>query len=234
MSRGTGWIDRTLGASRARSRPMTRRPAAIAALLCLCCPAVLSGQVTPAAPRRPFVAVRGVLGAGLTHFISDKTFKAVFGDARGVTWLGAGQLLFRGGMFAEVSVERFRRTGQRVFVFEGNVIPLGIADTVTITPITVAGDIASFAPAAASRPTRAPESDCTRCARSRTSQRTATTWTPVMPGTCSLPEQKCVCGGGWVSPANFASPRCRMASASMVSRANTAKRIWVARPPASS
>ena len=118
---------------------MTRRPAAIAALLCLCCPAVLSGQVTPAAPRRPFVAVRGVLGAGVTHFISDKTFKAVFGDARGVTWLGAGQLLFRGGMFAEVSVERFRRTGQRVFVFEGNVIPLGIADTVTITPITVAG-----------------------------------------------------------------------------------------------
>ena len=213
---------------------MTRRPAAIAALLCLCCPAVLSGQVTPAAPRRPFVAVRGVLGAGLTHFISDKTFKAVFGDARGVTWLGAGQLLFRGGMFAEVSVERFRRTGQRVFVFEGNVIPLGIADTVTITPITVAGGyrfvrsgsrVTPYAGAGIGSYALREESDF-----AEDSDNVDT----VMPGTCSLPEQKCVCGGGWVSPANFASPRCRMASASMVSRANTAKRIWVARPPASS
>ncbi len=43
------------------------------------------------------------------------------------------------GLFAQVSWERFQRAGQRVFVFEDTVFPLGTRNTITITPLTIAG-----------------------------------------------------------------------------------------------
>jgi opacity protein-like surface antigen len=34
-------------------------------------------------------------------------------------------------------IQRFKRTGERVFAFDGNTFNLGISDTVTITPVAV-------------------------------------------------------------------------------------------------
>ena len=99
-------------------------------------PAALAAQTGSAAPREPPLAVRGFVGFGITQFLAHDTFKAVFGDAQGSLWLAGGQALFRHGLFAEIGAQQFRRTGQRVFIFDGTVIPLGIANTVTITPIT--------------------------------------------------------------------------------------------------
>ncbi len=87
--------------------------------------------------RQPAITVRGFVEFGITHFLADDTFEAIFGEPRGSQWGAGGQALFRHGVYVEVAVERFRRTGQRVFVFDGTVIPLGISDTVTITPIVV-------------------------------------------------------------------------------------------------
>jgi hypothetical protein len=42
-------------------------------------------------------------------------------------------------LFAGLHVSRFRKDGERVFVFEGETFPLGISTTVAVTPIEVTG-----------------------------------------------------------------------------------------------
>ena len=99
------------------------------------CPALLS---RPAPPPGPALALRGFGQAGLISFAARQSFAAVTGESFGPT-LGAGaQVRFRSGLYLQVSVERFRRTGQRVFVFEGETFPLGIPNTVTVQPVVAA------------------------------------------------------------------------------------------------
>ena len=112
-----------------------RRRSAIVTILLGLVPAAVDAQVKPTATQQ-LITPRAFVGFGITQFLAGDTFEAVFGDAKGATWTAGGQFLLRRGFFVELGVERFRRTGQRVFVFEGVVIPLGVADTVTITPIT--------------------------------------------------------------------------------------------------
>ena len=43
------------------------------------------------------------------------------------------------GLFTDVRVSRMRMTGERAFVFDGQSYPLGISNTLTVTPIQVTG-----------------------------------------------------------------------------------------------
>jgi hypothetical protein len=75
------------------------------------------------------------VGYGVFH--ARQSFEAVLGQTGGA-WFGGGvQYQFRQGPFVQGSVERFRRTGERVFVFDGRVFPLGIPDTVTVMPLAL-------------------------------------------------------------------------------------------------
>lgn len=97
----------------------------------------------PAPPARqpavsaPTVALRGFGQVGLIGFTARQSFEAVLGEAYGPTLGGGVQLRFRPGLYVQGSIERFRKTGQRVFVFEDTTFPLGIPNTITIQPITV-------------------------------------------------------------------------------------------------
>lgn len=82
------------------------------------------------------VGVRGYGRVGWEWFLASDSFDAILGQNGGVLYGGGGQVIFR-RLFVDVSLERFEKTGERVFVFEGEVFPLGTPDRITLTPITV-------------------------------------------------------------------------------------------------
>ena len=73
--------------------------------------------------------------AGYGRFAARQTFDAVLGSPGG-SWFGGGVMYQRrSGLFVQGGVEHFGATGERVFVLDGTVYPLGIADTVSLTPV---------------------------------------------------------------------------------------------------
>ena len=85
-----------------------------------------------APPRRIEVLGFGdfAYGAWLAH----ETFDAVLGSAGAPMFGGGAQVSFR-RLFIEGAVEWFEKTGSRVFVNDGRVFNLGVADTVRVIPI---------------------------------------------------------------------------------------------------
>lgn len=96
------------------------------------------GETKPAAPPAPFLRVRGYGSLAYEWFLATDSFNAVLDQKGGLFYGGGGQLVF-GHLFADVGFEHFRKTGQRVIVFDGDVFPLGISDTITMEPLTVSG-----------------------------------------------------------------------------------------------
>jgi opacity protein-like surface antigen len=75
-----------------------------------------------------------------TEWLAAKqTFDAVFGQSREPFWGGGVQVALRSGVYVEISASRFRKTGQRADVFNGQTFPLAIPLTATLTPLEVTG-----------------------------------------------------------------------------------------------
>ena len=92
----------------------------------------------PAPPPGPSVALRGFGQAGIIGFAAQETFAAITGQSYGPAFGVGAQVRFRAGLYVQFSVERFRETGERVFVFEDEAFPLGIPNTITIQPVVAA------------------------------------------------------------------------------------------------
>jgi opacity protein-like surface antigen len=84
----------------------------------------------------PAFGARGYGRVGWEWFLASDSFDAILDQNGGVFYGGGGQVIFK-QLFVDVSVERFEKTGERVFVHDGEVFRLGIPDTITMTPITV-------------------------------------------------------------------------------------------------
>lgn len=96
------------------------------------------GTVTTTAPvARPAFGLRGFGSVSYMFFRAQQSFEAVLGSSAQPFFGGGAQVVFADRFFVSGGVERFRKTGERVFVSDGEVFKLGIDDTVTITPITV-------------------------------------------------------------------------------------------------
>jgi hypothetical protein len=101
--------------------------------------------VRPAAPgRRPVVPephraieVFGSGEVGLSTWLAHNTFAAVLGSSTGPVFGAGVEVRIVGRVFVQAAVERFEETGQRVFVSNGQVFNLGIADTVRVIPVSV-------------------------------------------------------------------------------------------------
>ena len=103
----------------------------LTALVAIAAPA--AAQPDPAISIRPFVDVTE------QAFTAKNTFNAVFGQSMG-PFIGAGvQVTFADQFYGEVSGSRFRRSGDRVFVINGDVFHLGLPLSATLTPIEVTG-----------------------------------------------------------------------------------------------
>ncbi len=117
-----------------------------AALCCLvlavmaAAPSGAQSRMAPPPPAGPApVSVRGFgLIAGESFAASD-TFDAVLGGSFQPFWGGGVGLIVHDNLFVDVTVSRFRKTGERAFAFNGQTFHLGIPLTVTVTPIEVSG-----------------------------------------------------------------------------------------------
>lgn len=119
---------------------MTRALLVVTLLIALPCAASAQARrpaPPPAAPDR--LTIKGFGHAGFTVFQASKSFKAIFGQANGPLFGGGVEVGFPNHFFVSVAASRFRRTGHRVFVFEGQVFELNVPATVTITPLELTG-----------------------------------------------------------------------------------------------
>ncbi len=105
--------------------------------------AITAAQVPPAraARSRPRAYADGLQlrGFGMVAqnwLAAGSTFKAVLGSSQ-ATELGGGLSVTEGSYFLDVSARWFARDGERVFVRNGQVYPLGIDTSVTMTPLDV-------------------------------------------------------------------------------------------------
>jgi hypothetical protein len=96
-------------------------------------------------PRMPAVTVRGFVDVNQQWFAATDTFENVFGEATAPFWgIGAQVLGWEGRIYGEVGLSRIARdncqlVGERVFVSNGTVFPLGIPLRSTIKPWKVVG-----------------------------------------------------------------------------------------------
>ena len=81
---------------------------------------------------------RGFVDGGSTTFSAQKSFKAILGSESGRVFGGGIEAVER-GVFLNLRISRFQKTGQRVFIFQDQQFPLGIPETIRVTPFEVNG-----------------------------------------------------------------------------------------------
>lgn len=94
----------------------------------------------PARAQQQALSVRGYVTYGSTVFSSADTFEAITGESS-KTGIGGGATvvgIWR-GLFADVGISHQELDGQRVFVDDGTIYPLGIPVTIRMRPVDVAG-----------------------------------------------------------------------------------------------
>lgn len=97
-------------------------------------PARARRRSTPAYPDG--LELRGIAMVAQNWLAAGSTFQAVLGTSQ-ATELGGGLSLTQGSYFIDVTARRFAKDGERVFVQNGQVYPLGIDTSITMTPIDV-------------------------------------------------------------------------------------------------
>jgi opacity protein-like surface antigen len=81
------------------------------------------------------IGMRGFADAGLTIFSATQSFKAILGTPAGAVFGGGVEVGLTRDVFVSLAASRFRRTGERVFVFQNQVFKLNVPDTITVTPL---------------------------------------------------------------------------------------------------
>jgi opacity protein-like surface antigen len=98
---------------------------------------ILMAATTANAQAQGFM-LRGFGDLGATTFSAEQSFNAILGSKSGLVFGGGVEAVER-QLFLSVRASRFRKTGQRVFVFEGEQFDLGIPTTITVTPVELTG-----------------------------------------------------------------------------------------------
>jgi opacity protein-like surface antigen len=96
-------------------------------------PLILLVLLTPVSAHAQ-VAVRAFADAGFTMFTATQSFKAVVGTPSGFVY-GGGLEISDSRYFVAISAQRFSHKGHRVFVFQDQVFPLNVRNTVSVTPL---------------------------------------------------------------------------------------------------
>ncbi len=101
------------------------------------------------------LSMRGFADAGLTIFTASQSFKAILGSPAGAVFGGGVEVGLTRNVFLSAGASRFRRTGQRVFVFQNQVFKLNESDTITVTPFQLSAGYRFLGrPARFTRPSR--------------------------------------------------------------------------------
>jgi hypothetical protein len=84
------------------------------------------------------LSFRGVGFVMGQQFAAKTSFNAVFGNSY-EQFFGGGVLLAERGVYLELAISRFKKSGQRAFISNGQTYPLGIPMTVSVSPFEVTG-----------------------------------------------------------------------------------------------
>jgi len=98
--------------------------------------AFLLASVAPSSAQSE-ITLRGFADAGLTVFTATQSFNAILGKSTGPVFGGGIEVGLTRNVFVSVAASRFRRTGQRVFVFQNQVFKLNESDTISLTPLQI-------------------------------------------------------------------------------------------------
>jgi hypothetical protein len=105
-------------------------------LLLTAAPLAAQSTADPAGFSEPYeVSFRGFGSFSEQSFAAKTTVDAAFGSSTQPFFGGGAQIVSPAGFFVEFGVSRFKKTGQRAFINNGQVYPLGIPLTATVTPI---------------------------------------------------------------------------------------------------
>jgi len=107
-----------------------KRRLVLLAVLALVAPAA-SAQDEPSLAIRPFVF------GSIQGFSAIKSFDAVFGRSYEPFFGGGVQVVVHEQFFVELAASRFKQTGERAFISNGQSFQLGIPLTATVTPFEV-------------------------------------------------------------------------------------------------
>lgn len=107
---------------------------------------VQRGQARPApgGAREPALRINVLFHIGTQWLTAKDSFDAILGSHSGIVFGGGAEVAHRSGLFVRGDVSRFREEGERVFVSNGQVFPLGQPLTVTLTPIEFTGGYRFF------------------------------------------------------------------------------------------
>jgi hypothetical protein len=112
----------------------------------LAAPASAQTQTDPSGFDKPYdVSFRGFFVFTEQNFAAKTTFQAVFGHSVEPFYGGGFQITTPSGVFVEFGITRFKKTGQRAFVNNGQAYPLGIPLTAAITPVEFSAGYRFFA-----------------------------------------------------------------------------------------
>ena len=82
----------------------------------------------PPPPRSRAIEINGYAMVGRINFTAADSFDVILGEPAGALVGGGGRVgLPLGGLFVDVGAWRFRGERERVFIFEGQEIPLAVA-----------------------------------------------------------------------------------------------------------
>ncbi len=115
-----------------RQSRVHRTAAAIVLLMLAAAPAVAQSS-------EPAIRLRGYADFGALTFTSTKSFKAVLGKDNGPVFGGGIEIVQKPGWFLQVRASRFKKTGQRVFLFSDQLFSLGIPVDVEVQPLDITG-----------------------------------------------------------------------------------------------
>ena len=85
-------------------------------------------------------SIEGYATFGNITFTAAESFETITGSSSGALLGGGVRIgLGLGGLFFDVGAWRFRTEGERVFVYNDEVFPLGIPVDITVTPLEISG-----------------------------------------------------------------------------------------------
>ena len=81
------------------------------------------------------MSLRPVVFVSEQWMTAEQTFKAIFGESHQLFWGGGLNITQDDQFYFEVTASRFKKTGQRAFLSNGQAFGLGIPTTVTLIPL---------------------------------------------------------------------------------------------------
>lgn len=120
-------------------RSEAARPAKAGHHICVGAVLMLLLAAPPARAQSRAIGVRAFALAADERFAADTTFKSVVGSATQPLWGGGVDVVVHRRFFVDFTVSRMSKSGQRVFLNNGEVFSLGIPLRMSLTPIELAG-----------------------------------------------------------------------------------------------